>query len=248
MDIDLEIEALAFPEQSPDPFQSIDMPYAPPLAPTPPPLTRSGRPRRNYQLPRRFRDIPPDPSPCVPDPLVENPPTRLPRILLVVRDHLVTTANAFGILRDYPRRPTRDPDAALSIPSFEGLLEGAHNRRLMKLLYRTAEWHGLAKMRIHTESSLVLLEELTTEFGQLMRQFRDLTCSQFATTELPKEVLARNRRQAQKQTPPARTTTQPAQTTTSLLNIDLISVPDSASVEHQEQGSSPTPDVNGEVV
>lgn len=64
----------------------------------------------------------------------------------------------------------------------------------MKLLYRTAEWHGLAKARMHTESSLTLLETLTTEFGQLIRQFRDLTCSAFNTVELPGEVAARNRR------------------------------------------------------
>ena len=64
----------------------------------------------------------------------------------------------------------------------------------MKLLYRTAEWHSLAKLRMHTESTLALLESLTTEFGLLMQNFQELTCSQFATTELPRETAARNRR------------------------------------------------------
>lgn len=64
----------------------------------------------------------------------------------------------------------------------------------MKLLYRTAEWHGFAKLRMHTNSTLEHLEKLTKEFGILMRQFRDLSCSQFQTTELPREVAARNRR------------------------------------------------------
>ncbi len=64
----------------------------------------------------------------------------------------------------------------------------------MKLLYRTAEWHGLAKLRLHTESSLSLLESLTTEFGLLIQNFQELTCSQFATTELPREAAARKRR------------------------------------------------------
>jgi len=68
----------------------------------------------------------------------------------------------------------------------------------MKLLYRTAEWHALAKLRMHTDSTLTLLEELTTEFGKLMRQFRDLTCSQFATIELPREAAARTRVQTSK--------------------------------------------------
>lgn len=69
----------------------------------------------------------------------------------------------------------------------------------MKLLYQTAEWHALAKLRMHSESTLVLLEELTTEFGKLIWQFRDLTCSQFQTVELPRETAARNQRQARQQ-------------------------------------------------
>lgn len=68
----------------------------------------------------------------------------------------------------------------------------------MKLLYRTAEWHGMAKLRMHTESSLALLDELTKEFGELMRKFRDSTCAKYSTVELPKEVAARRRRQNQR--------------------------------------------------
>jgi len=69
----------------------------------------------------------------------------------------------------------------------------------MKLLYRTAEWHALAKLRMHSDTSLSLLEELTTEFGDLLRKFRDLTCSKFSTVELPRETTARNRREMQNQ-------------------------------------------------
>jgi len=69
----------------------------------------------------------------------------------------------------------------------------------MKLLYRTAEWHALAKLRMHSDSTLLLLEDLTTEFGQLIRQFRDLTCSQFKTVELPRETAARKRKGAKQQ-------------------------------------------------
>jgi hypothetical protein len=83
-----------------------------------------------------------------------------------------------------------------AIPVFEGLLESRHNRQLMKLLYRTAEWHALAKLRIHTDSSLTLLEELTTELGQLLRKFRDITCTAFSTVELPRETAARIRRES----------------------------------------------------
>ncbi|KAG5649632.1 hypothetical protein H0H81_002769 [Sphagnurus paluster] len=81
-----------------------------------------------------------------------------------------------------------------SIPAFENLLPDPHNKRLLKLLYRTAEWHALAKARMHTDSSLALLEALTVEFGQLIRQFRDLTCSVYETVELPGEAASRMRR------------------------------------------------------
>ncbi|KAF9551238.1 hypothetical protein CPC08DRAFT_768761 [Agrocybe pediades] len=86
-----------------------------------------------------------------------------------------------------------------AIPSFEGLLDEPHNRRLMKLLYHTAEWHALAKLRMHTDTSLDLLESLTTQFGKLMREFRDLTCVAFETVELPREAAARAQRNAKEQ-------------------------------------------------
>jgi hypothetical protein len=65
----------------------------------------------------------------------------------------------------------------------------------MTLLYRTAEWHAFAKLRLHTEGTLQRLEGLTTELGKLMRSFRDTTESAFETFELPKEVGVRQRRQ-----------------------------------------------------
>lgn len=69
----------------------------------------------------------------------------------------------------------------------------------MKLLFRTAEWHALAKLRLHTESTLAHLERLTTDLGKLMREFRDSTCSAFDTVELPRELDARNRHSHKKQ-------------------------------------------------
>jgi hypothetical protein len=69
----------------------------------------------------------------------------------------------------------------------------------MKLLYRTAEWHGFAKLRMHTISTLEHLDVLTREFGHLMRHFRDQTCPAFNTKELPREQAARNRQQLRTQ-------------------------------------------------
>jgi hypothetical protein len=64
----------------------------------------------------------------------------------------------------------------------------------MKLLYRISEWHAFAKLRMHTEDSLALMEECTKELGKLLRQFRQLTCTEFRTVELPREAEARLRR------------------------------------------------------
>ena len=59
---------------------------------------------------------------------------------------------------------------------------------LLQLLYKAAEWHGLAKLRMHTDSTLDLLEVVTKEFGRLMRQFCDKTSEAFETVELPCET------------------------------------------------------------
>jgi len=60
----------------------------------------------------------------------------------------------------------------------------------MKLLYWTAEWHGFAKLRMHTNATIERLDMLTKEFGQLMRQFCDTICPKFKTMELHREVAA----------------------------------------------------------
>lgn len=108
----------------------------------------------------------------------------------------------------------------------------------MKLLYRTAEWHALAKLRMHSDSTLTLLEDLTVEFGKLMRQFRDLTCSQFQTVELPRETAARYRRQTKQQA----TTAQGAPSSTPV--VDLIANPSSMILGSAVNLASPPPTTN----
>ena len=74
---------------------------------------------------------------------------------------------------------------------FEGLLPEPFNGMLLRLLYKAAEWHALAKLRLHTDPTLDLLEAVTKEFGHLMRQFRDKTADEFNTIELPRGADAR---------------------------------------------------------
>jgi hypothetical protein len=87
----------------------------------------------------------------------------------------------------------------------------------MTLLFRLAEWHALAKLRMHSESTLTLMESVTSALGDIMRKFRNITCPAFKTRELPKETAARARKQARKQ---AKKASQPEKLPTSgKLNI-----------------------------
>ncbi|KAH9955650.1 hypothetical protein BC827DRAFT_1320420 [Russula dissimulans] len=106
-----------------------------------------------------------------------------------------------------------------SIPAFEGILDEPHNSQLMKLLYWTAEWHAFAKLQMHSDSTLAHLELLTKEFGLLMRQFCDVTCSQFQTTELPREVAAQNWLKQHTTTVPAAAPSAPSSRKSKSLNL-----------------------------
>jgi hypothetical protein len=70
----------------------------------------------------------------------------------------------------------------------------------MRLLTLCAEWHGLAKLRMHTDHTLKILRETTVAVGEGFRKFVKDTCSAFNTHELQREADARNRRQASKAT------------------------------------------------
>ncbi|KAF7970329.1 hypothetical protein HWV62_24352 [Athelia sp. TMB] len=85
-----------------------------------------------------------------------------------------------------------------AIPAFEGLLPEPHNKIILTLLFRLAEWHALAKLRMHTDATMQLLDSATTILGQEMRQFSRITCAAYFTKELPAEVAARDRQQARK--------------------------------------------------
>jgi hypothetical protein len=69
---------------------------------------------------------------------------------------------------------------------------------LISLFRLGAEWHTLAKMRLHTDSTLAWLDESTKAFGKQIRRFQSYTCSFFDTRELPQEEAARSRRQKKK--------------------------------------------------
>lgn len=82
-----------------------------------------------------------------------------------------------------------------AIPVFDGLLPEPHNTRVLKVLFDLAHWHGLAKLRMHTDSTLNVFSQVTTALGNTLRTFQERTCSVFPTRELQREQTARLRRQ-----------------------------------------------------
>ncbi|PPQ73389.1 hypothetical protein CVT24_008509 [Panaeolus cyanescens] len=91
------------------------------------------------------------------------------------------------------------------IPVFEGLLEAKHDAVISSLLFELATWHSLAKLRLHTESTVKALEASTTRLGTALRKFKTVTCAEFRTVDLPTKEAARARRR--KTTNPTKATT-----------------------------------------
>lgn len=59
-----------------------------------------------------------------------------------------------------------------------------------------ATWHALAKLRLHTETTISDLEGSSTRLCALLRKFKKEVCSKYQTKDLPAEVHARGRRAA----------------------------------------------------
>ena len=79
----------------------------------------------------------------------------------------------------------------------QGLLPEPYNSKLMTLLFRLAEWHALAKLRMHTEHTQNQLNQATVAIGQELRSFEVWT-QEFKPIELPREAEARERREHKK--------------------------------------------------
>lgn len=54
----------------------------------------------------------------------------------------------------------------------------------------------MAKLRLHSESTVDILDELTTSLGEAFRHFTRVVCPSYHTKELPRETKARNRKKA----------------------------------------------------
>lgn len=68
----------------------------------------------------------------------------------------------------------------------------------MELLFVVAHWHSLAKLRLHHDLTLKVMDDVTSFLGEKLREFKDVTCAAFDARELEREFNARARRRAKK--------------------------------------------------
>ncbi|KAJ3764995.1 hypothetical protein FB446DRAFT_655860, partial [Lentinula raphanica] len=89
--------------------------------------TAGQRPQRTRRLPARYKDFLPEgvtaivnPTPPIPEP----ERTQLPlirRITVRFREQLKTSLNSFGLWREYPHKPSYDPDGEVRIEDLSNL-------------------------------------------------------------------------------------------------------------------------------
>ena len=89
--------------------------------------------------------------------------------------------------------------AQCALPVFEGLLPEPHNSVVLDLLRLLCHWHGLAKLRLHTDETLQIMDSVTCSLGNALRKFSSDTCAAFSTQELKREALSRHRCKTQAQ-------------------------------------------------
>jgi hypothetical protein len=71
-----------------------------------------------------------------------------------------------------------------------------HDEVVLNLLFILCTWHALAKLCLHTSSTIHALKATTKALGLQLRYWVKKTCSAFDTQELPKEESARHCRKA----------------------------------------------------
>ncbi|KAG8703791.1 hypothetical protein FRC08_002631 [Ceratobasidium sp. 394] len=82
------------------------------------------------------------------------------------------------------------------LPAIEGLFTGGQHRRISALVFTFAKLHALAKLRMHTESTLQSLELETRVLGQRLRLFQQFLATEFPSVlETTAEFEVRKRRE-----------------------------------------------------
>lgn len=128
-----------------------------------------------------------------------------------------TTIRRFGAnVSGFKKLAARDYEDLLqcALPVFEGLLPPRFNKIVLDMVFILATWHALAKLRLHSESTLHVFEQTTSALGKILRKFASVVCAEYDTKELPKETIARFRRAKPKGQPTSQGTAVSATKTT----------------------------------
>ncbi|KAG2072207.1 hypothetical protein BDR04DRAFT_1127720 [Suillus decipiens] len=83
-----------------------------------------------------------------------------------------------------------------SIPVFDSLFPDTHNKIIISLLFTLSHWHGLAKLRMHSDLTLKIPNKTTTNLGEQFHLFKEMVCISYHMQELDREVDARSHQQA----------------------------------------------------
>ena len=78
------------------------------------------------------------------------------------------------------------------IPCIAGLLPEPYNSNVLELVYIVMHWHALAKLHMHTDSTLAVLDSTTTLLGTRLRQFAT-DCKSLDVRETQREYATRQR-------------------------------------------------------
>jgi hypothetical protein len=84
------------------------------------------------------------------------------------------------------------------MPVFEHLFPSPYNHIILDMLYILSTWHALAKLRLHADSTLSLLNTITTALGFCLRRFDSQVCKKISTVETDRERTARVERESKK--------------------------------------------------
>ena len=82
--------------------------------------------------------------------------------------------------------------------AFEGLIPDNHDGRVQDLIFTFAHCHSLAKLKLHTDDTLAILDEWTVILGTQSCLFVTKTCDVYETCKLKWEYQARKRNEDRK--------------------------------------------------
>ena len=83
--------------------------------------------------------------------------------------------------------------AQCTLPVFKDLLPEPHNSIVLELCH----WHGLAKLQLHTNETLQIMDNITCFLRNTLHKFASNTCTAFSTQELKCEALCCHHHKAQ---------------------------------------------------